>query len=84
MCKKSSTEKQTNNFRPLRQKEMNKRGCVYCLDMTVVKLRGRGGRKLCCTHPKCPYRILDRFKTYEDFIKKTKWPLIIGTGKERW
>lgn len=46
-------------MRTIRQKEKNKRGCIYCADMKKGK----------CKHDKCPYHELDGFKTYEEYFK---------------
>ena len=48
------------------EKEREKRGCKYCLDGFIMAYT----RDLFCNHRKCPYRELDGYKSYEDFIKE--------------
>lgn len=47
-------------------KERNKRGCLYCIDLSKAK-KGR----VMCPYDRCPYRELDNFSDYEDFVGKT-------------
>lgn len=42
-------------------KEMKKRGCHYCADFNHV-----------CRHRECPYHELNEYKTYEEYMKKSK------------
>ena len=46
--------------------EKKQRGCSYCLDVTLV----RNGSELrnACPYSKCPYGVLDKYKTYEEFM----------------
>lgn len=51
--------------------EKRKRGCVYCVD-NVREENSRGinvGRY--CPFEKCPYSELDKYKTYEQYIRST-------------
>ena len=46
--------------------EKRQRGCAYCLDMTT--LRHNGEIRNACPHPQCPYEVLDKYKSYEEFM----------------
>ena len=42
-------------------KEQRKRGCHYCADFNHT-----------CPHKVCPYHELDGYKTYDEYMKKSK------------
>lgn len=46
-------------MRKLGKKEKKKRGCLYCLDRKSGK----------CKHDECPYRELDEYESYNDYLK---------------
>lgn len=49
--------------------EPEKRGCYYhCTDTRLISV-GKGNFRRYCIHEKCPYRILDKYETYEDYLK---------------
>lgn len=53
-------------------KEAVRRGCVYCLYATSIG----GGEALenhavLCAFKQCPFRELDRYKSYEAYLKAT-------------
>lgn len=55
-------------MRELNQREILKRGCIYCAD----KQRVLGERRISqCPNDECPYRELDSVKTYGEYIQKT-------------
>lgn len=54
-------------MRQLTQQEMIQRGCWYCLDIKRVRT-GRDTRTH-CTHEECPYHVLDKYKTYDEYIE---------------
>lgn len=56
-------------MRRLTRDEMKQRGCLYCLDYKMLK-HDEKKRKM-CMHDKCPYRELDGYKTYNQFLKDT-------------
>ena len=49
---------------PLHKK--TKRGCAYCADAE----RSKNGQGYCytCKHDECPYRVLDKYDSYEEFM----------------
>ena len=63
-------------MRPLTSKEMRKRGCEWCLDHKRHSLRkdSRGYNVLVhvCCHKICPYRELDKYETYDEYLKHSK------------
>ena len=64
-------KKKKKNVRLVSTPEKKQRGCVYCLD-NVRDANTRGihvGRY--CPYEKCPYRELDKYKTYEQYIRST-------------
>lgn len=54
-------------MRELKRVEKEQRGCCYCLNVKRVK-RLHLPRHL-CPYEKCPYQVLDKYETYEDFIE---------------
>ncbi len=60
-------------MRALTSREITKRGCVWCLDHKKVKiLPDDSKRNHVCIHNICPYRELDPYDTYDDFLKHHK------------
>lgn len=56
-------------MRRLTAGEKTKRGCRYCTDLTR-KYESHGARiYLECPHEKCPHTVLDKYDTYEDYLK---------------
>ncbi len=47
--------------------EKRQRGCSYCLHVT--SLRHNGEIRNACPYPKCPYEVLDKYKSYEEFME---------------
>ena len=57
-------------MRPLQPREMNKRGCIYCLDYRNQKKKPEDTQRTkMCIHPSCPYHELDPYNTYLDYLK---------------
>lgn len=56
-------------MRELSQREKTKRGCIYCADRTRPKYR-MGCTT--CPYDECPYHELDNFKSYDEYMKKSK------------
>lgn len=54
-------------MRLIRIEESRKRGCLYCADAVEVFVY-RDTRRL-CEHDECPYKVLDKYDTYEAFMK---------------
>lgn len=46
--------------------EKKKRGCQYCA--LSEKAWVRGALRICCTKDQCPYTVLDKYSTYEEFM----------------
>lgn len=59
-------------MRLLKQTEIRQRGCQYCADRKGVKM-------MKCPYKKCPYGVLDKYKSYGEFIL-SKDSLIPGIG----
>lgn len=55
-------------MRELEREEVKKRGCMYCADQVSPTREYR--RR--CPHDECPYRELDGFETYDEYLKKSK------------
>lgn len=55
--------------------EKKKRGCDYCQD----KQRVREGKcfRTACPHDECPYHVLDKYKTYEDFMESEDSKILV-------
>lgn len=47
--------------------EHEKRGCYYCKDITRAQY-GQRDVRLYCIHDECPYRVLDKYETYQDYL----------------
>ena len=54
------------DYRLLTSFEKKQRGCQYCLHVTLVRYNGdfRNG----CPFDKCQYEVLDKYKTYEEYM----------------
>ena len=46
--------------------ERKQRGCAYCLHVDYGKFNG--STRLTCPFDKCPYQVLEKYKTYEEFL----------------
>lgn len=46
--------------------EKKKRGCAFCKDMGHT--RTGGGLRIGCPHDECPYHVLDKYDSYEQFM----------------
>jgi hypothetical protein len=47
--------------------EKKKRGCAYCNDMKQVH-HGYQGLRNSCPYDECPYKVLDKYDTYDQFM----------------
>lgn len=64
-------------MRKLKKSELYKRGCLYCMDMVSVFVeRGKYGSKS-CPHEECPYKVLDKYETYNDFMKSEDSKILV-------
>lgn len=46
--------------------EKKQRGCIYCANVGVS--RYRTDNRTSCPFDECPYRVLDKYKSYEEFM----------------
>ena len=53
-------------MRPVPSFEKKQRGCQYCQDMQVKKFRSE--TRTACPFLECPYTVLDKYNTYEEFM----------------
>lgn len=51
----------------LKAYEKKQRGCAYCLDMSVLHDESDKPH-FTCKHDKCPYTVLDKYETYDEFL----------------
>jgi hypothetical protein len=56
-------------MRLLKKGEGTKRGCRYCTDVGRKFDAHRGGVRLACQHTECPFTVLDKYETYEDYME---------------
>lgn len=62
-------------MRQLTRKEIKKRGCEYCLYMQRKKHYIKSEKSnyyrqsRLCMFEKCPFRELDKYETYEDYLE---------------
>ena len=56
-----------DDVRFLKRHEMKQRGCEYCIDRITGLDESEKIRKG-CIHTKCPYKVLDNYETYDDFL----------------
>ena len=69
-------------MRPLTSKEIRKRGCEWCTDYKWHKFSEKDCRTRVCIHNICPYRELDKYDTYDDYLKHAKnegFDVLIGS-----
>lgn len=57
-------------MRMLNNEMKKKRGCMYCADLVH-------GRRNGCPHDECPYHELDKYETYNQYMKQAS-PLTIS------
>lgn len=61
-------------MRRLQSKEMCKRGCEFCLDRRKHDfgevVNGKPIKRYACIHDSgCPYHELDKYESYDDYLK---------------
>lgn len=49
--------------------ERKKRGCGYCANMAKAYSQRRHSFRRMCPHAECPYTVLEKYDTYEDFLQ---------------
>ena len=63
--------------RNLKTHTIKKRGCDFCADM--VKARDEQGKlHKACTHDKRPYKVLDKYETYDEFLKSEDSRILVA------
>ena len=56
--------------------EKKQRGCLYCLHVTSA--RSRGQNWTACEFEECPYTVLDKYKTYEEFMASEDSKILVN------
>lgn len=56
--------------------EKKQRGCLYCLN--VIPQRCRGQNYTSCPFEECPYTVLDKYKTYEEFMASEDSKILVN------
>lgn len=56
-------------MRTITAEEKTKRGCFWCADVASGKVRGDKRKRKLCPYTTCPYTVLDKYDTYEDYMK---------------
>jgi hypothetical protein len=66
-------------MRFIKFQEKKKRGCLYCQNV-VVKKSGYGGgdSHTACPFDECPYKVLDKYETYEAFMKSEDSKILVN------
>lgn len=54
-------------MRVIHLRENKQRGCLYCLHVVQRKLGF--ATQTSCPFDRCPYAVLDKYETYEEFMK---------------
>ena len=64
-----------DEVRFLKKHEMRQRGCEICVDMQKVT----ACRKIhyACPHERCPYKVLDKYETYDEFLESEDSKIIV-------
>lgn len=56
--------------------ESRQRGCKYCLHVT--KGRCKGNNQTACPFEECPFHVLDKYKTYEEFMASEDSKILVN------
>lgn len=56
--------------------EKKQRGCQYCLHMTLHSTKGDS--HTACPFEECPYAVLDKYKTYEEYMKSEDSKILVN------
>ena len=67
--------KHTKKKRILHLNERKQRGCAYCLH--VIHGKFNGSIRLTCPFDKCPYQVLEKYKTYEEFMASEDCKILV-------
>lgn len=63
-------------MRLLKLSERKKRGCTYCMDMVIITDEDES-QHMNCPHEKCPYKVLDKYESYEDFMESEDSKILV-------
>lgn len=58
--------KKVQGMRVVPNYEKRQRGCQYCFD--VGKQHYKGANRIACPHDECPYAVLDKYETYDQYM----------------
>ena len=58
-------------MRCLKRHEIDQRGCLNCVDME------NKGTHLKCPHDECPYKVLDKYESYDEFCASKDSRIIV-------
>lgn len=56
--------------------EKKQRGCQYCADKKLGNQNGES--RTCCPFDVCPYHVLDKHETYEDFMASEDSKILVS------
>jgi hypothetical protein len=56
--------------------EKKQRGCQYCKDMHVKNFSG--ATRTACPFLECPYSVLDKYNTYEEFMASEDSKILVN------
>ena len=57
-------------------KERKKRGCEYCTESELKRVF-KDQRRV-CNHEECPYEVLDKYETYEEFMESEDSKIVVN------
>ena len=60
-------------FRIISTLERKKRGCQFCNDVGTEAGPGR----LTCKFKSCPYKVLDKYETYDEYLKSEDSKILV-------
>lgn len=55
--------------------EKKQRGCQYCTNVTTV--RHEGMMRTACPYDECPYKVLDKYKSYEEYMESEDCKIMV-------
>lgn len=58
--------------------EKKQRGCQYCAHVEVVFGGTAKGSRTGCPFKECPYTVLEKYKSYEEFMKSEDSKILVN------
>lgn len=58
--------------------EKKQRGCVYCIHMQIENFGKGKGLRTACPLDECPYTVLDKYKSYEEFMASEDSKILVN------